>query len=73
MKDTEKIERLSDLLRSAMEALRTIERATVDEYGHCCISLACSECLLNADTPDQQCEWNRAREARELLGEEGNK
>ena len=70
MKDTEKIARLSGLLQDALAALQTIERKSVDEYGHCRIELACSECPLNADRPDGQCEWVRAQEARELLGEE---
>lgn len=69
MKDTEKIARLSGLLQDALAALQTIERATVDEYGRCRVELACSECPLRADTPSQQCEWIRAREARELLEE----
>lgn len=69
MKDTEKIARLSGLLQDALAALQTIERATADEYGHCRIELACSDCPLNADRPDGRCEWTRAQEARELLKE----
>ena len=57
MKYTEKIARLSGLLQDALAALQTIERATVDEYGHCQISLACADCPLNADRADGQCEW----------------
>lgn len=61
--------KLAELLHAAMTTIAAIERATVDEYGHCRIELACSECPLRADTPSQQCEWIRAREARELLRE----
>lgn len=67
MKDSEKIERLSDLLKSAMEALRTIEQATVDEHDHCCIRLACSECPMRNDAYGR-CKWVREDEARALLG-----
>ena len=67
MKDSEKIERLSDLLRSAMEALRTIEQATVDASGHCCIRLACTECPMRNDEYGR-CKWVRSDEAMALLG-----
>lgn len=70
MKDTEKIARLSGLLQDALAALQTIERATVDEYGCCKISITCDKCPLSASAPNNRCEWIRAREARELLGEE---
>jgi len=63
--------KLAELLRAAMAALETIERKSVDEYGHCRIDLACADCPLNADRADGQCEWTRAQEARELLGEAG--
>lgn len=61
--------RLAELLRAAMATIAAIERATVDEYGHCRIGLPCADCPLNADRADGQCEWARAQEARELLKE----
>ena len=63
--------KLAELLRAAITTIAAIERETVDEYGHCQISLACADCPLNADRADGQCEWTRAQEARELLGEAG--
>ena len=61
--------RLAELLHAAMTTIAAIERATVDEYGHCQISLACADCPLNADRADGQCEWTWAREAQKLLKE----
>ena len=61
--------RLAELLHAAMTTIAAIERATVDEYGHCQISLACADCPLNADRADGQCEWTWAQEAQELLKE----
>lgn len=67
MKDAEKIERLSDLLRSAMDALAQLEQATVDASGHCCIRLACSDCPMRNDAYGR-CKWVREDEARAILG-----
>lgn len=61
--------RLAELLHAAMTTIAAIERATVDEYGHCQISLACADCPLNADRADGQCEWTWAQEAQKLLKE----
>ena len=61
--------KLAELLHAAMTTIAAIERATVDEYGHCQISIACADCPLNADRADGQCEWTRAQEAQELLKE----
>ena len=63
--------KLAELLQDAMDALAVLERETVDEYGHCRISLACSDCPLRGEAPDQQCEWVRAAEARAALSEAG--
>ena len=62
--------KLAELLRAAMAALETIERATVDEYGGCKISRTCDNCPLNASAPNNRCEWVRAQEARAVLEEE---
>ena len=61
--------RLAELLHAAITTIAAIERATVDEYGHCQISLACADCPLNADRADGQCEWTWAQEAQKLLKE----
>ena len=61
--------RLAELLHAAMTTIAAIERATVDEYGHCQISLACADCPLNADKADGQCEWVWTQEAQKLLKE----
>ena len=66
---TNKEARLAELLHAAMTTIAAIERATVDEYGHCQISLACADCPLNADRADGQCEWTWAQEAQKLLKE----
>ena len=67
MKDAEKIERLSDLLRSAMDALAQLEQAAGDENCNCRLRLACSDCPMRNDAYGR-CEWVRKDEARVLLG-----
>lgn len=67
MKDAEKIERLSDLLRSAMDALAQLEQAAGDENCNCRLRLACSDCPMRNDAYGR-CKWVRDDEARALLG-----